>query len=294
MSTEAREYPPSEQKLAKLRGAGVFPRTRELFLLSALAGLSFALWRFGAVQGDGLLALFEEQFRRGDLASLGRESGEIWARGQLDLVLRWIVRLLWLPLLAVLMLTLVVGLFQSRFLLLSTFLRFDFGRVVSGLTGWGSHFGDRFKRALSAAAQMVAVLALCYLCSLSLVAAFVGGNTLPQGAASGGNQLLPSDIPFDGQITKGDTKSIAKGIAVQTRMLSLARRQILAAKAHFMSILFSLVGFAALLAIVCRFASVLAFRREHGMSKSELQAELRESEASPEMRGAVRDLRSVE
>lgn len=280
--SDERPFPPSDQKLAKLRSAGIFARTPELFLLAVTAALLVAVLSFDRSGAHGTRAFFEDQFRKGELTSGGREAAELWGNENLRELLLVVGRLLTMPLLATVLLVLLAGLFQSRFLLLSP--RFEPGRIFRGLAGWGGQLRPRARSALIRLAQLLAIVALGYLASLSLIAVLTGPSEV----------LVPAKIPFDPQLVSGDTRAIAKGIAVQSEVLRVAREQLAAATEQFTGTLVILVAFTALLAVVCRFASVLAFRREQGMSREELQTELRESEPSPEMRSAVRDLSSAE
>lgn len=276
--SEERPYPPSDQKLAKLRSAGIFARTPELFFFAALGALLLSILYFERIGSRGVLELFEDQFRKGGVGD-GREAAELWSGENLHELLAAVVRLTAVPLVISLVAVLLVGLFQSRFLLISP--GFDLGRIVGNFSAWSAQRGMRLRGALLRSAQLLGLLALGYLAALSLM-------TLLTGA------LIPEKIPFDSQLVSGETEAIAKGIAAQSEVLKTAREQLLVAAAQFRGTAATLLGFAALLALVCRFAAVLAYRRQHGMSREELQAELRESEASPEMKGAVRDLRTLE
>ncbi len=273
MSSEERPYPPSDQKLAKLRSEGAFPRTREFFVLASFGALLFTVT---TVPPHYALNFFESQFRSAPTEL------SLWSSQLFSLTLGALLKVIALQLAIAVVLTLLFGLFQSKFLLLP-FPRFDLARAFSGLSGWGSGVGRRTRRAFQDAAQLVAVLAVCYLCGISLMSKL-----------SSSSALVPRDIPFDSQLAMNDKEITTKGIAAQSGMLTLARTQIDTAHRQLLTSLGTLFAFAVLLAVICRFISVLAFRAAHGMSREELQAELRESEASPALRSEGRNRQEEE
>jgi flagellar biosynthesis protein FlhB len=255
--SEVKNFPPSEQKLRQLRHKGILPKSPAVLSLGALLGLTFG---FRSARQYEWPALAEKcwkgnclQSPNGDLLPL---SSFFHETGTLLLTV----------LFPVLIMVLLLGLFQTRFLFSIALLRFDLSRMAGGL----SVFRDMGRRCLDACATVVvfaAWAAICYLFAVHLLS-----QTEAMAAARAAVPGSADHAAFLTAVREDVGKSITEY------------------ESAFWGMLYATLGFSAALACLSYFSVLFRFRNEHSMSRAEVEAEAREQEASPEMREAQRAL----
>ncbi|MFN8391702.1 MAG: EscU/YscU/HrcU family type III secretion system export apparatus switch protein [Bdellovibrionota bacterium] len=255
-------YPPSEQKLKKLRESGVIPKSGDVLLFAVLLG---ALLGVRAVMSFGWRAFAEScwktncVFERSDLLT----PGATLARTVLALSAR-----LMLP--AVVM-VLLFGLLQTRFLLAPHLVRIDFGRLARGVAAL---VGFR-KQLISAVLQVLKFAAWAAVCYLLLSALLRWVEAAPE------LEIRPHEMA-------------EKGSSVWRSVRSGLLTELAGTQAHLSGVAMAGIGFTFALGVLSYFVAFLSFRQEHAMSRGEIEAESRELEPSPEVQQAIRDLREPE
>lgn len=249
---ERKQYPASDLKLQRLREAGTFPRSADVASLGCLTGFGLAILLLWR-DGAGFIHYFSQAF------STAAAPGEIaWG------ALAQLRRASALVLGVVAAVVILFGLFQSRFLFRLGLFRLDFSRIFS----LAANLLEPLPRGIalgvlalikSAAWITVAVLLLIY--TLSAVA------------------RLFTDGPGGG------------GVSLEATVAHGASELLQGAQQVFWANFLGALAFLFFLAILSRFLVVLWFRHAHRMTRSELEAEFRETEISPEFKASRREAR---
>ena len=258
MAAEERPYPPSDQKLRKLREQGVVPQSDALNFLGTLVGLILSLFFILQVSIPALIQFAKEMFT-------APISGPAALAG---LLIRTVLAFV----LPIVFCTFLANLVQNRFLFRPQLASFDLARLFQGM-----------RTALRPGARLRAycgglIVATAWLCvgwmiwrgfSEVLVSLAQRTDVLPGGGDGSGGKL---------------SERLA---AEQEAVLGIIRKQL-------GGTLFVLAGAALLFGALQRFVSVLQFRSEHGMTRAEVEAENRELEVSPDLRRRISELQEDE
>ena len=145
---EDRQYPPSDLKIAQLRREGIVPKSRELGSAAALMGAVLALALVAPAQIDPLLLWLEHSWS----SALGAPKNGTALSFAVASAYFTAISFFLIPLLIV---VLIAGFLQTRFLFSLAILRFDGSRLTSGLSRFFPELAPRFLRSLVGIALLV-------------------------------------------------------------------------------------------------------------------------------------------
>ncbi len=261
MSSELKNYPPSEYKLKKLRDQGVMPRSRELMLFAAISGLFCGLV---LLRSTATAAMFSELSAswRGD--SLPAKEA-FFAAAKIFFAFSWYILI---PIGAVVLL---IGTYQTGFLFAGNLVRFDLGRVF--------RFGETLR--LRGAGALWALLRAA---AWTAVTVLILRRILEWTAAP---EPIRPGVPLSvfSWLGKDSGKTTEN-------FLQSASAVIQEGESRLFGVGLTVLGFSFFLGVISRFAAVMAFRNEHGMSRAEIEAENRELESPPDIKRRIGDLRA--
>lgn len=258
MSGEDTPFPPSEQKLRRLRDEGQLPRSEELNLFGAFAGMFLAAGVIAKSGGPALEELAREGFSTVMLSPAG------FAGVTMKLAIPSIVFIAAGALL-------LQGL-QNRFFFRPQLVGFNLGRLFQG---WSSvlRVGSRLSMFAGSLALTLIWSAVGWVLLRTAHERF--RDVFARGLApAGGDQAALTDLAAKLAAELSDVL----GIFVQLFATAFA----------------AILGTAFLIGAVSRFVHVLRFRREHGMTRAEVEAENRETELSPDIRRRIGELHESE
>ena len=230
--SDERPYPPSDVKLAKLRLAGIVPRSRDVQAFAVCLGAMIGCWLSGRYLLEALPARFH-------VPEGGFDSSELW------MLLPTLVKGSALFIVPLFVVVAIVGGLQTRFLFQLELFQFSIGRMFRL---WNNLISNSKQRLVLSVLSMAKVLGWSWLCV-----------TL-------GSVLLPGLLSqWD------DLPSAWTGGMREVRI-----------------VLFATLGYLFFFAVLSRVVVVLVFRQTHRMSRSELEAEYRETEPSQDIKAARR------
>jgi flagellar biosynthesis protein FlhB len=254
MADGIKNYPPSELKLQRLREQGVFPRSAVALAAAVVLGTFVAFHLSSRLLSPALKDFAIRSF-----------NGSVGAN---ELVIEaWSVTFLAIVccLLPMLSITLLLGLLQSRFFFRFSQASIDLSRISQGLSNLGI--------------SVSAILSLLLLSSMAMIYFYIAYSLLMESAQEFFQQLLM-------QGHNSGVLGLPKRVGG-----SLSRLQELIDSGFglFNQLWLISLFFCLILGLSCYLVRWFVFRREQMMSRSELEAEFREQEASPEMSESLRE-----
>ncbi len=286
MRTESKSFPPSELKLKKLRGAGIFPYSKDfvtgVLFLGILAVFSIFVTRSRPTADAPSAVIGESQLYFSNHAAASADS-----LTNFPATLIYYCAIVLLPI----FLALVIGEgVQSRFF--SHLRSYSFGGNRLFLVPENvSRAWLRFRRGML---ETLTILLFCF-CLLvfvsqsSWVGALAGDSLDPRGEP--GNAIAQ---PF---FAHGEKRERLHSLfqftqrAKQQLLVTLIQPEISSAYYFLVSILGFVIVYSFIQGCLGRVFVVLRFMRDHSMTREEVEAELRETELSPEAKRSVADVR---
>lgn len=271
MNAEEKNFPASELKLQKLRTQGQVPFSRDMMTFAVLLGLFIALWVVVALSVDDLVTFTQSTFSPAATSGNGESLSSSLLVERVGEGFQILLKAIVMPLLALIFLVLLLGgLLQTRFLFHPGLMRLDFSRLFNFPA---IDLGSFIRKAFLGCVQVVKVFAWM------LVSYFILRYVFSKMFSS---SSLLEDVEIFVQTTEEATRLPSDVLAF---LVGEAKNELL----RFFSYA---LGFSMFVAIVSRFVSVLIFHRTHRMTRTEVEAEYREMESSPEFRNAQRELSS--
>jgi len=258
MSSELKNYPAADIKLQRLRKAGVTPRSADLTSAAVCLGLTLGV----VVAYSGLETELLEYLRKALELKLSSENGDV----QIGIMWNYLSRILFLVFLPLLVCVVLVDAYQAKFVFT---LRPIYSELGRGFNVAANLLEGLLRRILFAGGDFVKVVAWIAVAALLIWFSLEEFISVVGGSSDTGQQYV---LNWDNR------ESLANGIGVAGNKLL------------FFVVLAALV-FVVFVGVLSRFVAVLNYRREHQMTRSELDAEYREMEGSPEFKAARRDAR---
>ena len=229
MTNDLKQFPASDLKLEKLRKQGVVPFSLDLLSAAVL---------FGFFIGAAIFFNFYQ-------VEFLQETEKVFESASFSVDLFWKMLFVSLAcfLIPIASLVILVGLYQTRFLV-------TFNALKPSFSGSRDKLSSRSLKSILMLIKTLAWLILAY-----LVLRY-----------------------FFSRLEVGDT--INEGLLWAEHLLAV--------------FLICIVLFALFLGIASRFFTVLSYQREHRMSRAEVEAELRETESSPEVKTARSEIQENE
>lgn len=298
MAGDDRQYPPSDLKLAQLRREGIVPKSKELGGASAIGAALLVVLLIAPARIDEVLLWLERSLAT---PSAIRPGGGVELAGAVAAAYLTAIGLFLVPLLVIVLLA---GFLQTRFLFSLALLRMDGSRLTSGLSRFAPELGSRVVRAL-----VGAVLLVLYLCAaMMVVRSAVERDRGIEAATERGSLAKIVETSIAGASGAGSAERSAQGSARAGTTVSAAAnrdphayRPSAAQRSALVQVLtpwwdLGLQGLRACAAlflfvgIVARLLASVEFRRRHRMSREEIEQEARENEGPPELKRLIRDL----
>lgn len=267
--SELKQYPPSELKLERLRKAGVVPFSTELMITGVLLGLFLAVSLLHSMCETDLLDITVRNFsasidgtpnKRRPYHEILRAAG-LLGRGTAIILI------------SLSGVVLLFGAVQTRFLLNPPKLSVNIGQTFRWRFDVFADIGRRLSRTIANLLVFAAWLALA---ALIIREVYFLPEHMPSWIAH--RDFANVAGRADGLQSAQPSSYDLKGIDLQNQVV---RNELAGA---FSLLIFKLRGiwwsillFAFFVGILARFLTVLGFRREHSMSRAELEAEFRES-----------------
>ena len=250
MAGDLKNFPPSALKLERLRSEGIVPGSTDVLIFAAVLGLFVGIFVLSSTVLEELLAYTRSVF----IASSLRQEADL--RSGLLIALRSISAVV-LPLCCAVLL---IGMLQNKFLFVWKIITFNMSRLFVA----GQYIGRFFERigsSLLAALRVCCWLGVCLLLLRYISLLLVPAVIIPDFKFA---ELLLSMNSSSGAIVGFD--------AYADRLLGPLKHLFILS-----------LAFSFFVGILSYFIAVLAFYREHRMTRQEVESENRELEHSPEL-----------
>lgn len=280
MSEELHRFPPTELKLEKLREAGIVPFSEDVMCFAVFLGTGVGIWLCAVSCMKQIAGLFEHLWAaRYDEAALAGELvkssvAEHFAKTGQAVFLMTLAFVV--PLVCLVLLT---GGLQTRFLFSLNRLSLDFGRFFR-FGGW--IWQGLFTRFFFGFTRLIKVL--CWIVVSAMILGYLITEKLPFAPVESAKIVGQAAPAGDGKERGGAVSPLFADSAGEAR-LSEAIDEI-------GSVWFCLLAFSFFVGILSRFVTVLRFYQSHRMTRSELEAEYRETEQAPQFKGMQREILS--
>ena len=299
MTSELREFPPSEIKLERLRKSGVVPFSSDVTAFAVILGLFLGLTACFKIGAGRLLSLTKTFFSSAAAGELTGTSADPQAVQRLSAAV-WELNLLMLALVgAICVLVLLSGLLQTGFLITGQPLSINFARLLQGRVNILQGSLGRLVSCSCSILQLICWGGLFYLLFSYLLL-----------------EALPKIYGVDASMLNNDSASASGDPASASGLLQAAEGDVLFSPVYFphwskelnrlasggVSVFHdalwvfwsSVLVFSFLMALLSRLMVVLSFRSQQRMTRNEVEAEYRELEQRPEIRRARAELGRVE
>jgi flagellar biosynthesis protein FlhB len=282
MAEELRRFPPTALKLEKLRKAGIVPFSEDVMCFAVFLGAGLGAWLCLTSSIAQVASLPQHLWTiRYDETALayGLVKKAMAAHFEQTAQVIFLITLAFIiPLVCLLFL---IGGLQTRFLFSIEQVSPDFGRFFRfGAWIWQG----LFVRLLSGFVRLLKVL--CWIIVSVMILGYLITEELPFAPVESAKMLAQEEVASSGATSKKETTS-------SRLFIDLAGKVRLGqAQSEVGSFWFCVLVFSFFMGILSRFVTVLRFRQSYRMTRSELEAEYRETEQSSEMKGAQREISS--
>lgn len=275
----SKSFPPSDLKLERLRKEGVVPFSLELQNAALIAALVAGGWLFYASAWNWFgIADFVREY----LSSDGAKADELVLRAQ-GLFFELSAVVLFPLLLAVVL----VGLCQTRFLIVSRPFKIGFSWMLK----LSNPLSGTFVRLIARLMELLKCSCWVLICSLCLFWCFgllfdrTGSETAAAEKSNGSAVFMELVLSGNLKAAKSaETKGPGPAFGLGQLERDIFRARL---KETFWPFLVAALAYAAILGVLSRIWCVLKFQREHSMTREEIEAEQREVETP----GIVKDAR---
>lgn len=247
MSDDLKSFPASEQKLSRLRSEGIFPFSKMVFACSVLLALSLSLLVIPSIFSKDLINFAKMAFSADvNFTKILSEGFSVFSSTFFFISVFFIGSLA------------LFGLLQSRFYFNLSLIKFDLGRFFSQIFSLRISISSIFSFIILVVATISVVVF-----SYSLL---VGGH----------DELIV-------QVSK-KVKTSNSYLSFLTNKKELALSHLSSLFSSFNPLLLICVFFSLVLGLSCYFFRYITFKRDHMMTRSELESEFKEQELSYELK----------
>jgi flagellar biosynthesis protein FlhB len=282
MAEELRRFPPTALKLEKLRKAGIVPFSEDVMCFAVFLGAGLGAWLSLTSSVSQVASLSKRLWTiRYDEATLayGLLEKAVAADFKQTAQVTFVMTLEFvIPLVCLLFL---IGGLQTRFLFSMEQLNLDFGRFFR-FGGW--IWQGLFVRLLSGFMRLLKVL--CWVIVSAMILGYLITEKLPFAPVENAKILAQEETAPSSNVSKKESAG-SRLFVDQAGKVRLNQVQ-----SEIGSFWFCVLVFSFFMAILARFVTVLRFRQSHRMTRSELEAEYRETEQPSELKAAQREILS--
>ncbi|MCC6220313.1 MAG: EscU/YscU/HrcU family type III secretion system export apparatus switch protein [Deltaproteobacteria bacterium] len=271
MSVENKQFPATETKLRRLRQAGTVAFSADFTSFGVTIGFFVGVGVFLLRQVDELLPFLKAFWAGGRVNVAGAESVSSAFKVLLEASACF--------LLAVLTIVVLLGFYQTRFLFTLIPLRPSLASFASLGRNLFGDFSGRVSQVFFATIKVLAWVVVVVLFMLHCI------SEMPQ-------NLVEIDGAVRTSVAEADyaAKQEFNGVKAESEV-TIAFRNYYRSFGRYLLFFFAVIlGFSFFVGILSRFVVVVAYANKHKMSRAEIEAENRESEASPEMKTAMKAL----
>lgn len=273
MADELGTYPPTDLKLQRLRQQGIIPYTADVLAFAAILGLVLALFLSQRMFHEVMLYV-GKTFSPAPVGTAAPSQIALELKTQGQEAFSLLLRLLAVFLLPIFGAVVLVGMVQTRFLFL-------FSAIVPNFSRW---FSADISSLFAFAFRLRRAAFRCLKVGLWIAVAFLALRTTMLGVQHGYDYYSAAD-----QLLVA-SKNVSGSHFAAKQQLFLAGLKWFDREFHRLLVVALVFSF--LMGAVSRLLSVVLFRRAHQMTRTELEAEYRESEPPADYKNARSQLMS--